>query len=127
MIYVPNFATKCCHNFALCEIKPVDIFALTFNKAEFINRVCSIETRNIEEQYDEDSNSRKEQGNTFTAIFRTLGSARIKTQGRSYSREENIEKSVNISSFRKPVLRVADFRLFLLQEAMWTKLGTSYN
>jgi len=56
---------------------------MSFNKAVFINRVGSKETQNIEEQYDEDSNGRKEQGNEFTAIFQTLGSARIETQGRS--------------------------------------------
>jgi hypothetical protein len=82
-IYVPNFATKCCHNFALYEIQPIDVFALPFNKAEFINTVGSKETQNIEEQYHVDSNGCQEQGNAFTAIFHTLGSARIKTQRRS--------------------------------------------
>jgi len=67
----------------VCEIEPIDIFALPFNKAVFINAVGSKGTQNIEEQYDEDSNGRKEQGNAFTAIFQTLGSERIKTQGRS--------------------------------------------
>jgi FKBP-type peptidyl-prolyl cis-trans isomerase (trigger factor) len=42
------------------------------------------------------------------------------------SREQNIEKSVNISRFRKPVLSVADFKSFLLQEATWEKMGKSY-
>jgi hypothetical protein len=28
--------TKCCPNFALCEIRPIKVFASPFNKAEFI-------------------------------------------------------------------------------------------
>jgi hypothetical protein len=81
MIYVPNFATTCCHHFALCEIKVIDILELSFNTAAFTNTVGSKETQNMEEQYDEDSNGRKEKGNAFTATFQTPGSARIKTQG----------------------------------------------
>jgi len=49
-----------------------------------------------------------------------------KHKGEVNSREQNIEKSANISSFRKIVLSVADFRSFLLQEVTWTRLGTSY-
>ena len=45
MIYVPNFATKCCHLFALCAIKVIDILELSFNKAIFTNTVGSKETK----------------------------------------------------------------------------------
>jgi hypothetical protein len=78
LIYVPNFASKCCHNFTLYEIKPIDIFSLPFNKGEFIIKIGFKETESIEkEQYDENRNGRKEQGNVFTAIFLTLRRARI--------------------------------------------------
>jgi len=51
---------------------------MPFNKSEFIIKIGSKETQSIEEeQYDEDSNGRKEQGNVFTAIFLNLRSARI--------------------------------------------------
>jgi hypothetical protein len=77
---VPNFATKCCHNFALGKIN----IRTALQRAEFINKFGSREKQNFEEQYeeqyDEDSNGRQGKGNAFTAIFQTMGSARIKTQ-----------------------------------------------
>jgi hypothetical protein len=32
----PISHTKCCPNFVLCEIRPIEVFASPYNKAEFI-------------------------------------------------------------------------------------------
>ena len=41
-------------------------------------------------------------------------------------KEQNFGKSVNIPSFRRPVLGVSDFKQFPSEQATWAKLWTSY-
>jgi len=52
----PISPTKCCPNFALCEIGLTKLFASLCNKAEFIVKDKSEETYNTERQYYEGNN-----------------------------------------------------------------------
>jgi hypothetical protein len=66
----PISLTKCCSNFALREIRPIEVFASPYNNAEFIVTDRSKEME--ERKHEEGKNGRQEQGNAFNASFQTM-------------------------------------------------------